>query len=82
MRRILTYITIFIALFSFAGCHSPFGETPESNNDYIKLYFAPLGQTRGQIADNECESFLSHLDIIIYKVTRRYTLAIRPAINP
>lgn len=71
MRRILTYIIIFIALYSFAGCHSPFGETPESNNDYIKLYFAPLGQTRGQIADNECESFLSHLDIIIYKVTNQ-----------
>lgn len=51
------------------GCNSSIDGVPEQNDDYIKLYFAPLGQTRGQIADNECESFLSHLDIIIYKVT-------------
>ena len=62
---------MLMALLGIVGCESPIGiatEQPE-RDDYIKLYFAPYGNTRGTIEDNECESFLSHLDVVIYKVT-------------
>lgn len=57
-------------LLGIAGCESPVDHNPElpERDDYIKLYFAPYGTTRGTIEDNECESFLSHLDVVIYKV--------------
>ena len=59
------------ALLGIVGCESPADiplEQPQ-RDDYIKLYFAPYGNTRGTVEDNECESFLSHLDVVIYKVT-------------
>ena len=37
-------------------------------DDRIKLYFMPYGETRATIADNEYESYLSHLDILFYKL--------------
>lgn len=57
-------------LLGIAGCESPVDHNPElpERDDYIKLYFAPYGTTRGTIEDNECESFLSHLDVVIYRV--------------
>ncbi len=68
MRKILTYIISLVALLGFAGCHAEVDDISYMGNDnYIKLYFAPYGDTRGTIADNECESYLSHLDVIIYK---------------
>ncbi len=57
-------------MFSFVGCHSLYEDDmpqPEKS-EYIKLHFSPLGQTRGTIEDNEYESYLRHLDIVIYKL--------------
>lgn len=57
-------------MLGLVGCQSYFDDnTKVQNSNYIKLRFAPQGQSRGTIEDNECESFLSHLDVIIYKVT-------------
>ena len=68
MRKILTYIISLVALLGFAGCHAEVDNISYVGNDnYIKLYFTPYGDTRGTVADNESESYLSHLDVIIYK---------------
>ena len=68
MSKIITYIISFVTLLGFVGCHAEVDDMPDvANDNYIKLYFAPYGDTRGTIADNECESYLSHLDIVIYK---------------
>lgn len=68
MTKIITYILSFVTLLGFVGCHAEVDDMPDvANDNYIKLYFAPYGDTRGTIADNECESYLSHLDIVIYK---------------
>lgn len=68
MRKILTYIISLVALLGLAGCHAEVDNISYVGNDnYIKLYFTPYGDTRGTVADNESESYLSHLDVIIYK---------------
>lgn len=70
MRSLLTYIMMFVALLGIAGCTSHYDDVPARPiHDYIKIGFAPYGHTRGTIEDNECESFMSHLDVVIYKVT-------------
>ena len=70
MRNIPIYIIIVAALLGLVGCQSYYDDNTNAQNDkYIKLRFAPQGQSRGTVEDNECESFLSHLDVIIYKVT-------------
>ena len=72
MRRWLTYIALFIAVLGMAGCESYHDDMPIApNDDYIKIHFAPYGITRGTIEDNERESLMSHLDIVIYKVTNQ-----------
>ena len=68
MRSLLTYIMLFVALLGMAGCESHYEDVPLTpNNDYIQIRFAPNGHTRGTIEDNECEAFMSHLDVVIYK---------------
>lgn len=68
MRKILTYIISLVALLGLAGCHAEVDDISYVGNDnYIKLYFTPYGDTRGTVADSESESYLSHLDVIIYK---------------
>ncbi|MBQ5738426.1 MAG: hypothetical protein IIV55_05205 [Alistipes sp.] len=70
MRSLLTYIMLFVALLGMAGCESHYEDVPLTpNNDYIQIRFAPNGHTRGTIDDNECEAFMSHLDVVIYKVS-------------
>ena len=70
MRSLLTYIILFVALLGIAGCESHYEDVPLTpNNDYIQIRFAPNGHTRGTIEDNECEAFMSHLDVVIYKVS-------------
>ncbi|MBO5833161.1 MAG: hypothetical protein J6Q95_07715 [Alistipes sp.] len=72
MKSMHIYIVVMLAaLLGIVGCESPADiplEQPQ-RDDYIKLYFAPYGNTRGTVEDNECESFLSHLDVVIFKVT-------------
>lgn len=59
---------LFVALLGMAGCESHYEDVPLTpNNDYIQIRFAPNGHTRGTIDDNECEAFMSHLDVVIYK---------------
>ena len=68
--RGLYILFVFAVMLSFVGCHSLYEDDmpqPEKS-EYIKLHFSPLGQTRGTIEDNEYESYLRHLDIVIYKV--------------
>ena len=68
--RGLYILFVFAVMFGFVGCHSLYEDDmpqPEKS-EYIKLYFSPLGQTRGTIEDNEYESYLRHLDIVIYKL--------------
>lgn len=61
---------LFVALLGMAGCESHYEDLPLTpNNDYIQIRFAPNGHTRGTIEDNECEAFMSHLDVVIYKVS-------------
>ena len=61
---------LFVALLGIAGCESHYEDVPLTpNNDYIQIRFAPNGHTRGTIEDNECEAFMSHLDVVIYKVS-------------
>ena len=68
MRKILTYIISIVALLGLVGCHAEVDDISYVGNDnYIKLYFTPYGDTRGTVADNESESYLSHLDVVIYK---------------
>lgn len=68
MRKILTYIISLVALLGLVGCHAEVDDISYVGNDnYIKLYFTPYGDTRGTVADSESESYLSHLDVIIYK---------------
>lgn len=38
------------------------------DSEYITLNFRTPGvSTRGEVADNECESFMSHIDVVIYE---------------
>lgn len=61
---------LFVALLGMAGCESHYEDVPLTpNNDYIQIRFAPNGHTRGTIEDNEYEAFMSHLDVVIYKVS-------------
>ena len=68
--RGLHILFVFAAMLFIVGCSSLYDdEVPQpEKEEYIKLYFSPLGQTRGTIEDNEYESYLRHLDIVIYKV--------------
>ncbi|MBR6759494.1 MAG: hypothetical protein IKM03_03820 [Alistipes sp.] len=68
--RRLYILFVLAAILSLVGCNSLHDEQmPQTEQmDYIKLHFSPLGKTRGTIEDNEYESYLRHLDIVIYKL--------------
>ena len=55
--------------FMVSSCTSAFDEDNiEQKNNYITLNFkAPGIGTRGEVADNEFESFMSHIDIVVYE---------------
>ncbi len=68
--RRLYILFVLAAILSLVGCNSLYEDDmpqPEKS-EYIKLHFSPLGKTRGTIEDNEYESYLRHLDIVIYKL--------------
>jgi hypothetical protein len=52
-----------------SSCTSAFDEDNiEQKNNYITLNFkAPGIGTRGEVADNDFESFMSHIDIVVYE---------------
>ena len=52
------------------SCATVFDDDPLLSNDdnYITLNFSVPGvETRGEVADNEYESYLSHLDVVVYE---------------
>ena len=67
--RILYIISLFMISLMVVSCTSAHEEAWESNGDsFITLNFtAPGVTTRGDVADNEYESFLSHLDVVVYE---------------
>ena len=58
------------------SCTSMFEDNPRNDGDnYITLSFNTPGvETRGEVADNEFEAYLSHLDVVIYEYSdKTYT---------
>ena len=56
-----------LAVTSCSNIFEP-GEDVTSDNGHITLHFnAPSVMLRGEVADNEYESFMSHLDVIVYE---------------
>ena len=55
--------------FMVSSCTSAFDEDNiASKNNYITLNFKTPGiGTRGEVADNEFESFMSHIDVLVYE---------------
>lgn len=51
------------------SCSTVFDDEPRLERDnYITLNFRTPGvETRGEVADNEYESYMSHLDVVIYE---------------
>lgn len=68
--RILHIIVLFVMPLWVASCTSTLDNEPNTPNrdNYIKLNFQTPGvMTRAEVEDNECESFMGHLDVVIYK---------------
>lgn len=58
------------------SCTGMFEDNPRNDGDnYITLSFNTPGvETRGEVADNEFEAYLSHLDVVIYEYSdKTYT---------
>lgn len=69
--RVSHIIFTLALLLGVVGCTTPYDEgvpTIDDRKDCIKLYFSSNGTTRGSVEDNEYESYLRHLDIVIYQL--------------
>ena len=70
-ERVLHIIAMFMVSLMAASCSTTFEEeivSPSNDDNRITLIFNTPGvQTRGEVADNECESAMSHLDVVIYE---------------
>lgn len=74
--RILHIIVLFVMPLWVASCTSTLDNEPDTPNreNYITLSFQTPGvTTRAEVDDNACESFMSHLDVVIYKYNSSYT---------
>ena len=67
--RILHIIVLFVMSLMAMSCSTVFDDdTIIDGENYITLNFKTPGvETRGEVADNEFESYLSHLDVVIYE---------------
>ena len=67
--RILHIIAVLALLLVAMSCSTELDDYPTiDNKEYITLNFSASGvETRGEVADNEFESYLSHLDVVIYE---------------
>ena len=67
--RILHIIVLFMMSLMAMSCSTVFDDEPRLERDnYITLNFrTPDVETRGEVADNEYESYMSHLDVVIYE---------------
>ena len=75
MRDKILYIAALVAiLLSAVSCTSEWDEVKTGASDgekYITLEFKTPGVgvgTRAEVEDNACESFMSHIDVVIYRV--------------
>ncbi|MBQ5594901.1 MAG: hypothetical protein IIU78_04250 [Alistipes sp.] len=69
-EKMLHIILMFVMPLVVVSCSSAFDDDPISfeHDDYITLNFrVPEVQTRGEVADNEYESYMSHIDVVIYE---------------
>ena len=80
MRDKILYIVALVAmLLSAVSCTSEWDEVKTGASDgenYITLEFKTPGVgvgTRAEVEDNACESFMSHIDVVIYRVENGYT---------
>ena len=66
-------------LFSAVSCTSEWDEVKTGASDgekYITLEFKTPGVgvgTRAEVEDNACESYMNHIDVVIYRVENGYT---------
>ena len=70
MRDRILHIIALLALSLVAvSCATVFDDDAiVAHDDYLTLSFQVPGvETRGEVADNEFESYLSHLDVVIYE---------------
>ena len=67
--RILYIITLFAISLMVVSCATVLDDDVISGGEgYITLNFNTPGvATRGEVADNECESFMSHIDVVVYE---------------
>lgn len=69
--KILYIVTLMVMLLSAVSCTSELDEVKTGTSDgekYITLYFQTPGvTTRATEEDNECESYMSHIDVVVYK---------------
>ena len=77
MRDKILYIAALVAmLFSTVSCTSEWDEVKTGASDgenYITLEFKTPGVgvgTRAEVEDNACESYMSHIDVVIYEYNR------------
>lgn len=68
-HRVLHIIALLVMSFVAVSCSTVFDDdTTYGDNGYITLNFkAPGVSTRGEVEDNEYESYMSHLDVVIYE---------------
>ena len=76
-EKMLHIILMFVMPLVVVSCSSAFDDDPISfeHDDYITLNFrVPEVQTRGEVADNEYESYMSHIDVVVYEYSdSKYT---------
>lgn len=67
--RILHIIAMLMMSLVAVSCATVFDDDAiVAHDDYLTLSFQVPGvETRGEVADNEFESYLSHLDVVIYE---------------
>lgn len=69
-ERILHIILMFVLPLMVVSCATEFEDSTilSGDDDYITLSLnVPGVQTRGEVADNEYESYLSHIDVVVYE---------------
>ena len=74
--RILHIIALVAMSLMVVSCSTVLDDEPGLNGDnYITLNFKVPGvDTRGEVADNDFESYVSHLDVVIYEYSdKTYT---------
>ena len=71
MKERILYIVSLVAMsLMVLSCTAEFDDdiTLSGGDEYITLKFTTPGvETRGEVADNDYESYLSHLDVVVYE---------------